>query len=213
MQGILSALANKFGNKARDDVMPLIDKALQGKWKDLAGTAYETVAPLPLQAMTYSPEAEAALIKLYHGGKAFKKWDPKKIGSGEGFLMPLGPGLYAGNNPQLAEVYMKYGGKDPALLELLVDDTNILQTSKKMSPLHRAAYDAATKRFDEMGLRGSSNGIPNSFLSGRYYDKELTRNALVDSKIDGLKQHLNDDFGDEFAIYNPDIIKSITRLK
>jgi hypothetical protein len=149
-------------------------------------------------------------LKLYHGGRAFTKWDPATIGTGEGFLMPQGPGLYAGNE-QLASRYKKYGGSDPALLELLVDDSRIIEPRKKMSLEHKEAYNRAVEALDVLGLKASNSGIPNVFLSGRPYSNEKIRQVLVNSGIDGLKQSLNEVFGHEYVIFNPDIIKSIIR--
>lgn len=154
------------------------------------------------------------LLKLFHGGRKFEKWDPKTVGSGEGMrYLAQGPGLYAGDNPDLARVYLKYGGKDPALSELMVDPTSILQPQKKMSEEHKEIYQQALKGLDSLGLRASSSGIPNAFLVGRSYNPQEVRQALVESGLTGLKQDLYNHFGSEYAIFDPSIIKSITQAK
>lgn len=170
----------------------------------------------------YSPDTEAAgggivkgaltgLRELFHGGRKFDKWNPATIGTGEGMGVQ-GPGLYAGDKQALAKVYMKYGGDDPAVTKLLVDDSSIIETAKKMSPEHRAAYDEAVAKLVELGLPADKYGIKMALNSGRYYDNERVRKALTNSGVKGFKQDLYNDFGNEFVIFDPDIIKAYETL-
>lgn len=153
-------------------------------------------------------------LHLFHGGRKFDEWNPKTIGSGEGTrFMAQGPGLYAGNKPELARRYLRYGGEDPQLSMLEVDPTRIIQPAKKMTEEEREIYHRAVAAMDKMGLRASQSGLPNAFLNGRSYNPQEARQALAEAGLGGLKQHLNDDFGSEFAIFDPTIIKSITPAK
>jgi hypothetical protein len=159
----------------------------------------------------------ADLLKLYHGGRKFEKWNPKMIGMGEGAgrrnpLMAQGPGLYAGDTTGLAKIYLKYGGDDSALTELSVDPSNIINYHKKMSPEHLEKVKEAESRLDALGLRTSNYGLQNAWLGGRESDPQRVRDILVNSGVDGLQQYLNPDFGTEFSIFNPDIIKRVRTM-
>jgi hypothetical protein len=159
----------------------------------------------------------ADLLKLYHGGRKFEQWNPKMIGMGEGAgrrnpLMAQGPGLYAGDTTGLAKIYLKYGGDDPALTELSVDPTNIINYHKKMSPEHLEKVKEAESRLDALGLRTSNYGLQNAWLGGREADPQRVRDILVNSGVDGLQQYLNPYFGTEFSIFNPDIIKRVRTM-
>lgn len=148
------------------------------------------------------------LKTLFHGGRPFTKWDPGTIGFGEGRFLAQGPGLYAGDIEDLARIYKKYGGDDPALLKLAVDDSRIFNPALKMSPEHKEAYDRAASILDPRGygLRGKLMDVPR-------YKYDQTRKLLVDSGIDGMRQRLGDELGDEWVIFNPDIIKSVDRIE
>ena len=159
----------------------------------------------------------ADLLKLYHGGRKFEQWNPKMIGMGEGAgrrnpLMAQGPGLYAGDTTDLAKIYLKYGGDDPALTELSVDPTNIINYYKKMSPEHLEKVKEAESRLDTLGLRTSNYGLQHAWLGGRAADPQRVRDILVNSGVDGLQQYLNPHFGTEFSIFNPDIIKRVRTM-
>jgi hypothetical protein len=159
----------------------------------------------------------ADLLKLYHGGRKFEQWNPKMIGMGEGAgrrnpLMAQGPGLYAGDTTDLAKIYLKYGGDDPALTELSVDPTNIINYYKKMPPEHLEKVKEAESRLDALGLRTSNYGLQNAWLGGREADPQRVRDILVNSGVDGLQQYLNPYFGTEFSIFNPDIIKRVRTM-
>lgn len=170
--------------------------------------------PASLLARTVGEDQAGILGKLYHGGRPFTEWDPKTVGMGEsGQILAQGPGLYAGDTKDLARLYKKYGGKDPALLELEVEDLNIIDPAKKLSDSHRRIVQEAVDRLDEKGLKASSSGLRNSFLNGRFYNKEEVRKALVESGLDGLKQDLHNAYGSEFSIFNPEVIKSIKRIE
>jgi hypothetical protein len=145
--------------------------------------------------------------RLYHGGRSFDKWDPSTVGTGEGYLLPQGPGLYLGNR-DLAKVYKKYGGDDPALLQLDLDTSRVLDPAVKMSPSEREAYEYVSKKYDPRGY-----GLRNKLSDLPKYRFDEVRKDLIDSGIDGFKQYLNDDFGYEWSIFNPDIIKSIERIE
>ena len=189
------------------------DRRVRDALKTMGDLAYDTTS-LPFQMLTYSPEAEAAfnpksvLKTLFHGGRPFTKWDPGTIGFGEGRFLAQGPGLYAGDIEDLARIYKKYGGDDPALLKLAVDDSRIFNPTLKMSPEHKEAYDRAASILDPRGygLRGKLMDIPR-------YKYDQTRKLLVDSGIDGMRQRLGDELGDEWVIFNPDIIKSVDRIE
>jgi hypothetical protein len=166
------------------------------------------------------------LLKLYHGGRKFEKWNPKMIGMGEGAghprpLLAQGPGLYAGDLPTLAKIYLPYGGDHPAMTELSVDPTNIIDyyNYKNITPEHREMIKEAESRLDKYGLNTTKYGLQNAWLGGRYPAHELVRNTLVESGIGGLKQNLDKNllpgetrFGHEFSIFNPDIIKRVRTM-
>lgn len=153
------------------------------------------------------------LKKLYHGGRKFSQWDPKTIGTGEGRFLAQGPGLYAGDNTDLAKVYLKYGGDSPTLSELIVDSSRIIQPQKKMTDEQREIYYRAAGALDKLGLNATKSGIPNVFLNGRSYNPQEVRQALVESGLGGLKQDLYNQFGSEYAIFDPEIIKSIRAIE
>lgn len=160
-----------------------------------------------------SVASKDGLLKLFHGGRKFSEWNPKTIGSGEGMsYQALGPGLYAGDTRELAQRYLRYGGQNPALSELLVDPSTIINTRLKMPDAHREAYQRAVAELDKMGLRASSSGIPNVFLMGRSYNPQEVRQALSESGVGGLRTTLPDPWGSEFAIFDPSIIKRIRAL-
>jgi hypothetical protein len=158
------------------------------------------------------------LLTLFHGGRKFDKWNPKMIGMGEGggrrsnLSLANGPGLYAGDTPLLAKMFLKYGGENPALSKLLVDDTNIIYTNKKLSEEMAEKVKEASSRMDKLGMGATRNGLQAAFLSGVPYDRQVVRDILVDSGIDGVKQNLHNVFGHEYALYNPDIIKAIEQV-
>lgn len=152
-----------------------------------------------------------ALKRLFHGGRRFSEWDPRTINTGEGHFLAQGPGLYAGDQPNLAKRYLKYGGENPALSELLVDDTRIFNPALKMSDSHKAAYNRAVEFLDSIGMRATNRGLRGALMEARYPYQRL-REGLIDSGIDGLYQHLNEDFGNEYVIFNPNVIKSINLL-
>ena len=55
-------LAQEFTKRFGEDVGKSADAVASGDIKKIAGTAYDTFAPIPVQAALYSPEAEAAFI-------------------------------------------------------------------------------------------------------------------------------------------------------
>lgn len=157
-------------------------------------------------------EGLSELLKLYHGGRKFSTWDPRMIGTGEGRFLAQGPGLYGGDTPVLGKVYTRYGGTSPTLSELVVDPQRIIDPAEKMTPEQRAIINEAESRLDRLGLKASNYGIRAAFLNGRPYDPEKVRSALVDSGLTGLRQYLNPDYGSEYVIYDPGIIKSIRHM-
>lgn len=56
---ILQEAAKLFGSKATEDIGATGDAIASGDVKKMAGTAWDTFAPLPAQLATYSPEAQA----------------------------------------------------------------------------------------------------------------------------------------------------------
>ena len=56
---ILQEAAKLFGNRATEDIGVTGDAIASGDVKKMAGTAWDTLAPLPVQMATYSPEAQA----------------------------------------------------------------------------------------------------------------------------------------------------------
>jgi len=150
--------------------------------------------------------------KLFHGGRAFQKWNPKTIGSGEGSGV-LGPGLYASDKKITAALYKQYGGVDGVVHELLVDVTNMLDPRKKLTPEQELIYKKATEALDNLGLRASEKGVKASLQ--QIYDpilKEKARKAIVEAGLDGLYEHLNDVYGTEFSIFNPNAILKKNQL-
>ena len=55
-------LAQEFTKRFGEDIGKSADAIASGDIKKIAGTAYDTFAPIPVQAALYSPEAEAAFI-------------------------------------------------------------------------------------------------------------------------------------------------------
>ena len=167
--------------------------------------------------LNLTPMGVGAIKSLFHGGRNFSAWNPATMRSGElaggRSFFAQGPGLYAGDEQLLAELYMQYGGKDPALLKLMVEDKNIINPSKKVSPEHAEMIAAAEKALDALGLKSSQYGIRNSFLNGRPYNPEVVRNIMADSGIAGFKQDLGNAYGSEFVIFDPNVIQDITRVK
>lgn len=169
-----------------------------------------------LSSIIPSPKTAAGVgmgaIKLFHGGNAFTKWNPKLIGTGERGFLAQGPGLYAGDSKDLATLYKKYATQDPALLELGIKDDGILEIAKKMTDEQLARLKQAEKELNKLGLNTERYGLYNAFLGGRPYNKEEVRQALVESGVPGLKQNLNNAYGSEFSIFDPEIIQSIKRI-
>lgn len=148
--------------------------------------------------------------KLFHGGREFKTWNPKTIGSGEG-MQAQGPGLYAGNEPALANLYTKYAGDNGVLSELAVNTEHFFNNRKVPSEEMRKRLDVATAKLDAMGLKASQRGLLNSISSAPRYMAQEVRQALVDSGIDGSMLDLGEGLGHEYAIFNPDAIAQVSR--
>lgn len=150
--------------------------------------------------------------KLFHGGKEFKIWDPKTIGTGEGYhAPPQGPGLYAADNANLAKVYVKYGGKDGALSEMAVDTGKFINPALKPTPDQLAALKRAEAALDALGLRASSRGVRSALSQTPRHLMHEARQAMIDSGIDGMFQNLGDTVGKEVVIFNPDVIQQVSR--
>lgn len=203
----IAAIIQQIKDIGNPNIMKRTDDTTLADAKDIA-----------LASVTSLGENLPELLKLYHGGRKFDKWDPKMIGMGEGggrrsnLSLANGPGLYAGDTPLLAKMFLKYGGENPALSKLLVDDTNIIYTNKKLSEEMAEKVKEASSRMDKLGMGATRNGLQAAFLSGVPYDRQVVRDILVDSGIDGVKQNLHNVFGHEYALYNPDIIKAIEQV-
>ena len=156
--------------------------------------------------------------KLFHGGKEFTEWNPKKIGSGEG-MGALGPGLYTSDNPKLAALYKKYGDdvhfdnggnmvvKPGVLNELAVDTRKILDYRAKSDK-----WEAAIKNLDALGYKASSRGIQGALQEAhKWRDEANARKAMIDAGIDGMYVQLGETMGKEIVIFNPSIIRQISR--
>lgn len=146
---------------------------------------------------------------LFHGGRKFSEWNPATVGTGEGMGV-LGPGLYASDQANTAELYKKYGGKNGIVSELAVDLSNVIDTRKELTPRQEEIYLAATKALDDLGLRASTNGLKMALRLARGDVREKARQAVVKAGLDGIYEHLNDDFGNEYAIFNPEAIKQVS---
>lgn len=155
---------------------------------------------------------ESRLTTLYHGGSAFTKWDPAKIGHGEGMsFLALGPGLYAGNTPQLAGLYTKYA-KDGIVSELLVD-THRFYDPRKATPSHmKESVEKADAALDAMGLKATTRGIKMAMRGAPRHQWQDIRKALVEAGIDGMWEQLQEGVI-EYCIYNPDAIKKVSKFK
>ena len=149
------------------------------------------------------------LITVYHGGRPFKEWNPNTIGSGEGMgWLALGPGLYAGSTTNLGKLYVKYGGDSGKLSALIIDATNVINPSRKMSPEHLAAYEKASIELNKLGLRTTTLGVKSAMRQAPRHLWQKIRQILISCGIDGMYEILDKDII-EYAIYNPNIIKSI----
>jgi hypothetical protein len=191
----------------------------------------EDAMNVAMGAMTTTPNKP--LLTLFHGGRKFDKWNPQMIGMGEGRglsrpTLALGPGLYAGNKPELAKIYLKYGGENPVLSKMQVNGSNIINYSQKEADellSHQEQLERikeAESRLDKLGLNTVKYGLTNAWLGGRETKSQYDaiREALIKSKIDGLKYNLDAKLlpgeeawmGHEYSIFNPDIIKSIEHV-
>lgn len=165
------------------------------------------------------------LTKLFHGGREFTKWDPRTIGKGEG-MSALGPGLYTGDNPQLAGIYRKYGDvwdfnekgdavvtKPGVVNELAVDTKHFIDFSKKMSADQAAKLEAAHSNLEALGIGYKREyGFNSAFERAKRYNmQQEAREAMVQAGIDGRVTNLGGKLGREIVIYNPDIIAQISR--
>lgn len=160
------------------------------------------------------------LTKLFHAGREFKEWDPNTIGTGEGMAV-LGPGLYAGDKQHLAKIFEKYGNirdMDNSVIrkgvtnEMAVDISRIIDQRKNLSPEMSAAYDKAVAVLDKLGLRASTRGLRAALADVPAGIRQRARMAVVKAGIDGLKENLGENLGYEYAIFNPDAIKQISRV-
>ena len=157
------------------------------------------------------------LTKLFHGGREFKKWDPRTIGSGEGMGV-MGPGLYAGDQEGLAKLYTKYGAtldenglsiKPGVLNEMAVDMSKFFDPRKKMTAEQVAAHNQAIKNLDDLGLRASSRGLKGALQNAS--NKQKAREAVVKAGVDGIWEDLGPGYGREIVIYNPEVIAQVSR--
>lgn len=62
MFNLFELLAKQFNKGLERDVGPAVDAIASGDIKKIAGAAYDTFAPIPVQAALYSPEAEASIV-------------------------------------------------------------------------------------------------------------------------------------------------------
>ncbi len=157
--------------------------------------------------------------RLFHGGKEFKKWDPRTIGKGEG-MGALGPGLYAGDNPELAKVYTKYGTSfdmdettgnfvtTPGVLNEMAVNTKNIHDYRKENP----KWQKAIANLDALGYKASTRGIQGALQEAhRWKDQASARQAMIDAGIDGMYVNLGGSLGKEIVIFNPDIIAQVSR--
>lgn len=158
---------------------------------------------------------DSHIIHLYHGGGAFTKWDPKRIGHGEGMsFLALGPGLYAGSTPRLAGLYTKYAGKNGIVSELTVNAHCFFDPRKVTPPHLEEANKKAYEALDAMGLRATSRGLKSAMRQAPRSQWQQIREELVKAGIDGIFEVLDSETNSvEYCIYNPDAIKKIVPYK
>jgi hypothetical protein len=162
------------------------------------------------------------LVRLFHGGKEFKIWDPSTVGKGEG-MAALGPGLYAGDNVELARIYQKYGNDikmDPVtgdfitvpgvVNEMAVNPKNIIDIRTDKSPETKAKILQAQKNLDDIGAKGTARGIVSALQ--QHWDPNAARKALIDAGIDGLSVQLGGKLGKEIVLFNPEAIAQVSRV-
>ena len=179
-----------------------------------------------------NPEDIEALggLKFFHGGTKIsgKTFDPVFLGTGEpGGIRPQGQGFYGASTKDLADIYQKYGEPgNQGTTEFQISDDALLYPSghiwSKFSSEYtdrvKKALDRATELLRERGLSRKSewddkeiepiNLYQRATLSWPH-DSDKIRQALIDAGIDGSIEYLNDTFGNEIAIYNPEIMSRV----
>jgi hypothetical protein len=192
-----------------------------------------------LENKKLNPEDIEALggLKFFHGGTKIsgKTFDPVFFGLGEpGDLRPQGQAFYGANTKDHADIYQKYGEPgNQGTTEFRISDYALLyprghvwsKFSSEYTDRVKKALERATELLRERGLSKKSGRL--SFEPGKEIDpmdlyvssfwrgqrepaeSDKIRQTLIDAGIDGSIEHLNDTFGNEIAIYNPEIMSRV----
>jgi hypothetical protein len=178
---------------------------------DLAGAVYETTVPLPLQMLTYSPEAEAALFGHVSPNK-FSKFNLKR--SGDTLGSAFGNGIYLAEHPSVLNSYaelIKRNGYDKLFkYDVDVPDEQLAKMLKIHRPMSeqpelikRLAKDLST---DKVKYEN-----PTSLLRRLRKSKDF-ENKMLDYGIPGIR-HVDQRsmfYGpgtENLAVFDPEILK------
>ena len=178
-----------------------------------------------------NPEDIEALggLKFFHGGTKIsgKTFDPVFFGTGEGGnLRPQGQAFYGSGSKDHADIYQKYGKEgNQGTTEFRISDYALLypkghvwsKFSSEYTDRVKKALERATELLRERGL-SRKNQFRDEELHPMYLyqrsgsataESEKIRKTLIDAGIDGSIEYLNDTFGNEIAIYNPEIMSRV----
>lgn len=227
-QGLASEMYNMIA-EAGNDILPSKSRTEDGKkmWAGFEQKGLTTDGYIKRKT-PFGPKGQRGAIdpdlltlgfsKLFHGGKEFKKWEPGTVGKGEG-MRALGPGLYASDTKNVADLYTKYGTifdindqgdllTTPGVLsELAVD------TSKIINPRHQNPnLSKAVENLDKLGLKASDRGIIGAMNHAQTWGRGAeARTAVTQAGIDGFWIDLPENQGKEVVIFNPEVIAQVSR--
>ena len=178
-----------------------------------------------------NPEDIEALggLKFFHGGTKIsgKTFDPVFLGTGEGGnVRPQGQAFYGSSSKDHADIYQKYGKEgNQGTTEFQISHDALLYpkghiwskfsseyTDRVEKALERAAELLKERGLSKKDYRGREiDPIDLYQVSGRPSNSESKkiRQTLIDAGIDGSIEYLNDTYGNEIAVYNPEIMSRV----
>ncbi len=154
-------------------------------------------------------------IIAYHGGsrRAGVEWDPAKYkGTGERYpgVMPLGEGVYFSSLEEGASRFLKYGGDNASISEVILDTSNMISNGvnaekwkdfKKAIDKNKGIFG---KDYRGEGRKPDSPRDLFEYLKGK---PEEAYRILKEAGVTGMYEKLP--FGDEISVFDPSAIKDV----
>ena len=166
----MTPLSLLFGAKQFERGINEIPQTVDNFRKNPVGTAWEELAPLPVQALTYSPEAEAGLLKIKHWTKPD---NVKKI-------------VDSGYNTSLPAIF-SYGGPGGKLIK----DTQYWTNDNKRWSSYKTTNLPPKDKYDEHGYDSLMELAFKKYPYGNGYNGEdyfaKARDRFIQSNLHKVK--------------------------